>query len=72
MAQSVEYTTQDGDRWDLIAQKYYGDATLFGPIQTANLHVPLIPILPGGITLRIPVLETAQFDSNLLPPWKRN
>lgn len=69
--QQIEHTTQDGDRWDLIAYKYYGDAAQSGPIQAANLHVPLNPVLPAGITLRIPVLDTAQFDINLLPPWNR-
>jgi phage tail protein X len=67
----IEYLTQDGDRWDLIAYKHYGDSAQIGPIERANLHVPLMPILSAGITLRIPVLDTAQFDINLLPPWER-
>lgn len=67
----IEHITQDGDRWDLIAAKYYGDSAKTGPIAAANLHVPLNPILSAGIVLRIPVLQVAEIDTNLLPPWKR-
>jgi phage tail protein X len=71
MKNQIEYTTQDGDRWDLIAYKHYGDAAQIGPIQRVNLHVPLSPVLPAGITLRIPVLESAQLDLNVIAPWNR-
>ena len=71
MAQQTEYTTQDGDRWDLLAYRYYGNAAQTGPLESANLHVPLTPTLPAGIVLRIPVLEIAEIDTTLLPPWKR-
>ena len=35
-AQFLTYITGDGDRWDLLAWRYYGDATQFGPIIMAN------------------------------------
>ena len=28
MSAVIRYTTQDGDRWDLIAHKHYGNALL--------------------------------------------
>lgn len=66
----VEYTTVDGDRWDLIAWAHYRDAWLFEPIIAANRHVPIRPVLPGGITLRIPVRQPVVAAADM-PPWKR-
>ncbi len=67
----LEYVTQEGDRWDNIAYAYYGDAMLYEPIIAANANAPIIPILPSGIRLYIPIID----DSDLvgtegLPPWK--
>ncbi|MDM7320224.1 MAG: tail protein X [Fervidobacterium sp.] len=67
-----EYITKDGDRWDLIAYEFYGDAMMYEPIIVANPDVPIVPILPAGIKLRIPVIERKnEIDKDLLPPWKR-
>ena len=32
---------------------------------------PIPPILPAGLTLRIPVIEQEAIADHLLPPWKR-
>lgn len=65
-----EYITKEGDRWDLIAYDFYGDATMYEPIIVANPEVPIIPILPSGIKLKIPVIEIKNIIEEL-PPWKR-
>jgi len=73
----LEHTTQPGERWDLIAYRYYGDAKLMHHILLANPDLvgdpdSLVPlILDPGIRLRIPVLEQAQIAAVQLPPWKR-
>ena len=68
----IEHITLDGDRWDQIATLYYGDASRISPLAEANEHLRLLPVLPGGLTVRVPILED---DNNLLPeelpPWKR-
>lgn len=68
----IEHITLDGDRWDRIAHLYYGDASRISPLAEANEHLRLLPVLPGGLPLRVPILED---DANLLPeelpPWKR-
>ena len=68
----IEHITLDGDRWDQIATLYYGDASRISPLAEANEHLLLLPVLPGGLPVRVPMLED---DSNLLPeelpPWKR-
>lgn len=65
------YTTIEGDRWDTIAFKAYGDATKYSAIVQANPFVPKGVVLPSGITLYIPVEDRPSVNKSLLPPWKR-
>lgn len=68
----IEHTTVDGDRWDNLAWQYYGDANDYERIIAANPEVLIIPILPGGIRLLIPVIEEDETESTTeLPPWKQ-
>lgn len=69
MTEYVEHITVDGERWDQIAHRYYGDVFAYGPIIAANPHVPIRPVLPGGIRLLIPVRNAPALAD--LPPWKR-
>ncbi|WP_170433024.1 LysM peptidoglycan-binding domain-containing protein [Ruegeria arenilitoris] len=77
MSDYLEHTTQPGERWDLIAHRYYGDAMLMHHILQANPDLvgdpssPVPLILDPGMKLRIPVLEQAQLSAVQLPPWKR-
>jgi phage tail protein X len=73
MANFVEYVAKQGDRWDTIAFKAYGDATLINGIIEANPTIVISPILEAGTRVVVPVLEQGdvQIDSELLPPWKR-
>lgn len=65
------YTTMDGDRWDTIAYKAYGDSKQISGIIAANT-TPITDTFPGGIDLIIPIVEIANAVNNdLLPPWKR-
>lgn len=67
-----EYVTVQSDRWDLIADKFYGDPTRYEEIIAANPDVPITPILASGLVLRIPITTTAQAVAAMeLPPWKR-
>lgn len=67
----MDYLTKEGDRWDSIAYEFYGDPTKYEAIITANQFVPIIPILPSGIPLQIPVIEESEeISTEDLPPWK--
>lgn len=72
-----EHKTIDGDRWDLLAYRYYGDAAKQSVLLKANRALFLDPItvppliLPAGLTLIVPVLDADDVDESLLPPWKR-
>jgi nucleoid-associated protein YgaU len=68
----LTHTTLDGERWNALAYRYYGDALQYERIVAANPHVPLTPTLTGGQTLLIPVIEDSQAVAiEDLPPWKR-
>ena len=72
-----EHKTIDGDRWDLLAYRYYGDAGKQSILLEANRGLFLEPlivppmILSAGLTLIIPVIDEDDVDDSDLPPWKR-
>ena len=69
---NTRYITLDGDRWDIIAWKAYGDATKYQDIIKANPAVPIRPVIPAGTIINVPVIEGAEAPTlNSLPPWKR-
>lgn len=73
-----EYTTLAGDRWDLLAYRYYGDQNKQTVLLAANRHLYrdalVVPplVLPQGVKLKIPVIEEEATNVDLLPPWKRS
>lgn len=72
ITECLEHITSEGDRWDLLAWEYYGDASQYEPIIVANPEVMITPILTAGIRLLIPIIEDAELiDTEDLPPWKR-
>ncbi|HWO57694.1 MAG TPA: tail protein X [bacterium] len=73
MSVYLSYVTKAGDRWDLLAYRFYGDPFRYEPIVAANPHVPIEPVLESGLALSIPVLERAEITPSIesLPPWKR-
>lgn len=69
---NTEYVAIQGDRWDTIAYKAYGDASKFNPIIEANPSVSLVTSFAGGERLVVPIIEISNLtDKSLLPPWKR-
>jgi phage tail protein X len=70
MTEFYSYITKDNDRWDLIAYKFYNDATKYEPIIQANPKVKLTPTLESGIKLKIPVLDESNQITFELPPWR--
>lgn len=66
-------TTLGGERWDTIALKCYGDATMVGRLIKANPEVPIYDVFPGGVVLNIPIIPKAEVKTDLekLPPWKQ-
>jgi phage tail protein X len=67
----ISYVTTAGDRWDLLAWRFYGDPTDYSPMIMANPPVPIEPVFEAGIQIAIPILTQAPGGSVNLPPWKR-
>jgi phage tail protein X len=69
------HLTVDGERWDTLAAHYYGDAMAYGRLVEANPHANIVPALPAGLVLLIPVVDATEQAQTLsdeeLPPWKR-
>ena len=64
------HVTSDGERWDSLAHRYYGSVNEAERIITANPHMPITPVLPGGIRLFIPVVQATELEYTAdLPPW---
>jgi len=69
--QFITHISAAGQRWDLLAWQYYGDATLYSPIIMANPGVPIEPVFEAGLTIVIPVLQQSITPGSDLPPWKQ-
>jgi phage tail protein X len=71
--QFIPHITRAGERWDLLAWRYYGDATMFAPIIQTNPAIPIEPVFEAGLTIGVPLLaeDPAVNNPNDLPPWKR-
>lgn len=71
----IEHVTQAGERWDLLAWRYYGNPMDYGRIIEANPALDISSTLPSGIKVLIPVLPAGAAAQALqaeeLPPWKR-
>lgn len=64
------HLSRDGERWDLIAFAYYGDATRFEPIMRANPDQMGLPVLPGGLAIKVPILDEPDLPADVgMPPW---
>ncbi len=72
---ALEHITKDGERWDTLAWRYYGNPHAYGPIIEANPAFDIGTLLPGGRLLLIPIMTVEQAQELVatddLPPWKR-
>lgn len=68
----LTHITTEGERWDLLAWRYYRDVNRIPLLVEANPHTPIRETLPSGLTLLIPVIEPDETQIiDELPPWKR-
>lgn len=68
--QFIVHVTTAGERWDLLAWQYYGDATGYSAIIMANPAVAITPVFGAGVTIAVPILQQSDVISADLPPWK--
>ncbi|MEJ2793963.1 tail protein X [Iodobacter sp. LRB] len=67
---NLTHITTDGDRWDLLAWRYYRDISRIPLLIDANPHMAISEVLPSGQTVLIPIIEE-EVSTEDLPPWKR-
>jgi phage tail protein X len=68
--QFILHITRAGERWDLLAWRYYGDPTDYSPIIMANPNVTIEPVFQAGISIAVPIQEQSTVVLTNLPPWK--
>jgi phage tail protein X len=66
----ILHVTTAGERWDLLAWRYYGDPTDYSPIIMANPNVPIEPVFDAGLSIAIPLQQKSLVGPVNLPPWK--
>ena len=62
------YTTVQGDTWDMIAKKVYGNEKYTTNLMEANRLLIEYMIFPGGVTLAIP--DPPEETDDDLPIWR--
>ena len=63
------YTTAQGDTWDMVAFRVYGDETLADRLMAANPEHRMTVIFSANATLTLPKLQPRRSGAPL-PPWK--
>ena len=63
------YLVKEGDRWDTIAYKFYGDPYAYEIIIRANPEFLCKPYPPPGAKLRIPIIEEEP-EEVIKAPWQ--
>lgn len=63
------YTTIQGDMWDMIAKRIYGDEAALNVLLGANQRYADMVVFPADIELVVP--EYIAPVTSMLPPWRR-
>ena len=65
----IKYQTQAGDRWDTVAYKYFGDATLLTALIMANPGVAILDVFDAGTDIAVPLISAPSGGVTSSPPW---
>lgn len=63
------YITKQGDVWDAIAKKVYGDRKFTYDLMRANSAYLETSIFSSGVVLVIPEVDKSSVNG-VLPPWR--
>ena len=63
------YTTQQGDIFDILALDFYNDSFKSTVLIQANPQYSAVIVFNAGVKLKIPII--AADPASTLPPWKR-
>lgn len=65
-----KYRTIQGDTWDIISLRVYGDEHFVAELIAANYAHRAVVLFPAGVEINVPEVDTEAATSTL-PPWKR-
>lgn len=65
------YKTLQGDSFDVISLRVYGDEHHMVELINANIEHRKIVLFPAGVEIKVPDIETITNDDPGLPPWAR-
>ena len=68
---ATTYITRQGDAWDTIAKRLYGDERYMDKLVRANIEHRKTVLFSYGVKLTVPDVSTVTSASDSLPPWKR-
>jgi phage tail protein X len=78
-AEDSSYKTIQGDMWDIVSLREYGDEHAMNYVQDANFDQRFTDMFPASVILQIPPTATVQYNlkpskptpdlKNLLP-WR--
>lgn len=66
----MTYTTVQGDMWDGIAYKIFGNSNATDLLMAFNQQYLHIYIFPSGVHLEIPEIKTESDQPAGMVPWK--
>lgn len=64
------YTTIQGDVWDAIAYRVYGDSKYMGFLMDENPDKITIFVFPAGVELNTPPLPENNSSPSGMPTWR--
>ena len=64
----IKYRTIQGDAWDTVAFRLWGQEGLAHHLMAANPELLDVVIFPAGVELAVPDI-VVQPDTPELPPW---
>lgn len=69
----AQYITRQGDTWDVMAKRLYGDEHFMDVLIKANVNHRKTVVFSYGVTIEVPEIDTKSklYQVNL-PPWKRS
>lgn len=66
------YTTIQGDTWDGIAYKLYGDEKCMKNLIEANWLYTDVLVFSAGVELTVPEITEEEKDDDNLPIWRQS
>jgi len=72
MMEYLTHKTKDGDRWDLLAYEYYGNAFATEILLDANPEYANLTSLPFALSIKIPLVDNDAINppQTGVVPWR--